>query len=268
MPSWHLRPLDALTGLFGLAPAPDSERVGWLTRRDYAHRGLHSGAVIENSMSAFAEAIALGLGIECDVQATGDGGAAVFHDWELDRLTAEKGPVAGRTLDQLRGVGLGEGSDRIASLREVLGLVRGRVPLLIEIKSRRERRVGPLCLAVRRDLEGYRGEAAVMSFDPRVCSWFRRHAPHLVRGLVVTEEGARTLSSTWRRYVALWHARPDFLAYDVRDLPSRFAAAQRGHGLPLLTWTVRSAAQRRVAQEHADAAICEGEGVASLQAGR
>src|SRR5690606_286273 len=129
---------------------------------------------------------------------------------------------------------------------DLLGLLRGRVPLLIEIKSRRERRVGPLCLAVRRDLEGYRGQAAVMSFDPRVGRWFGRHAPAVVRGLVISEEGARTLSGSWRRHCALWHARPDFLAYDVRDLPSRFAAAQRRRGLPLLTWTVRSAAQRRI----------------------
>ena len=235
--------------------------MAWLGEHEYAHRGLHSGAVVENSMSAFAEAIGRGMGIECDVQATGDGGAAVFHDWELDRLTGERGPVAERTIEQLREVAIGEGSDRIASLRDLLGLVRGRVPLLVEVKSRRERRVAPLCLAVRRELEGYRGEVAVMSFDPRVGSWFRRHAPGVVRGLVVTEEGARTLSGVWRRHVALWHAKPDFLAYDVRDLPSRFAAAQRRRGLPLLTWTVRNAAQRKVASEHADAAICEGGGV-------
>ena len=126
----------------------------------------------------------------------------------------------------------------------------------------REVRFLPLCLAVRRALEGYRGPVAVMSFDPRVVRWFADHAPHVVRGLVVTEEGQRTLSGRWRRHLALWRAKPEFLAYDVRDLPSRFAAAQRARGLPLLTWTVRSDDLRERAAAHADAAIAEGAGVA------
>jgi glycerophosphoryl diester phosphodiesterase len=245
-----------------LSPAPDPARIAWLKGRDYAHRGLHKGDAPENSLSAFSAAISAGMGIECDVQQTADGRAVVFHDWELDRLTGESGPVVRRSAAALSQVGLGGGNDRIPNLRDLLGMVRGRVPLLIELKTRRERRVSTLCLAVRRDLEGYAGAVAVMGFDPRVAAWFRRHAPHLARGLVVSEEGARTLSGSVRRHLALWQARPDFLAYDVRDLPSAFAAAQRRRGVPLLTWTVRSAAQRQRAAEHADAAIAEGEGVA------
>jgi glycerophosphoryl diester phosphodiesterase len=237
-------------------------RSGWLRGQAYAHRGLHGGDAPENSLSAFSAAIAAGIGIECDVQQTADGRAVVFHDWELERLTGERGPVAARAAADLSQLALGGRNDRIPALRDVLGMVRGRVPLLIEVKTRRERRVGALCLAVRRDLEGYAGPVAVMGFDPRVGAWFRRHAPHLVRGLVVSEEGARTLSGSLRRRLALWRAAPDFLAYDVRDLPSPFAAAQRRRGLPLLTWTVRTAALRGRAADHADAPIAEGEGVA------
>ena len=82
-----------------------------------------------------------------------------------------------------------------------------------------------------------------------------------VRGLVVTEDGAKTLAGMVKRRLSLWHARPDFLAYDIRDLPSRFAAAQRKRGLPLLTWTVRSAELRERAALYADAPIAEGAGV-------
>jgi glycerophosphoryl diester phosphodiesterase len=253
-------PWGALDGWF--SPAPDAARIGWLTGRDYAHRGLHCGDVPENSLSAFSAAISAGMGIECDVQQTADGRAVVFHDWELDRLTGESGPVAGRGADALSQIALGSGNDRIPRLRDLLGMIHGRVPLLIEIKTRRERRVAALCLAVRRDLEGYSGPVAVMGFDPRVAAWFRRHAPHVVRGLVVSEEGARTASGSVRRHLALWQAKPEFLAYDVRDLPSPFAAAQRKRGLPLLTWTVRSAALRQRAAEYADSPIVEGEGVA------
>jgi glycerophosphoryl diester phosphodiesterase len=245
------------------SPVPAAARVGWLKGHDYAHRGLHGGDVPENSLPAFSAAIARGMGLECDVQQTGDGHAVVFHDWELDRLTGQRGPVAARGAAELARIAVGGGAERIPRLVDLLALVRGRVPLLIELKTRRERRVSALCLAVRRDLEGYPGPVAVMGFDPRVCGWFRRYGPRVVRGLVVSEEGARTASGGVRRHLALWQARPDFLAYDVRDLPSRFAAAQRRRGLPVLTWTVRSPALRQRAADHADAPIVEGEGVAA-----
>jgi glycerophosphoryl diester phosphodiesterase len=245
------------------APPPRPERVQWLREWSYAHRGLHRVGVPENSLSAAAGAIAGGLGIECDVQKSRDGEAMVFHDWELDRQTARTGATGARTASELAAIGLsgGEG-DRIPYLRELLARVGGRVPLLIEVKSRRERRPAPLCLAVRRALEGYAGRVAVMSFDPRVSRWFSVHAPQVVRGLVMTEENERTFAGHMRRHAWLWHARPDFLAYDVRDLPSRFAGSQRRRGLPLLTWTVRSSELRERAEKYADAPIAEGAGVA------
>jgi glycerophosphoryl diester phosphodiesterase len=245
------------------APAPDPARVDWLARWNYAHRGLHGPGVPENSPSAFAGAIERGMGIECDVQRSGDGQAIVFHDRELDRLTAQSGPVARRSAAELGAIKLVGSTDTIPTLRELLDQIAGRVPLLIEIKSQRNsaRLVGATCLAVRRVLEGYSGAHAVMSFDPRVVRWFARHSPLTLRGLVVTEENDKALPGMIRRRLSLWHARPDFLAYDIRDLPSRFAAAQRGRGLPVLTWTVRSAEHIERAAEHADAPIAESAGV-------
>lgn len=245
------------------APAPDPARVEWLGQWHYAHRGLHGAGVPENSPAAFAGAIARGMGIECDIQRSADGQAMVFHDDELDRLTAETGPIGQHSAEALGRIVLAGGTDTIPTLRQVLGQLGGKVPLLIEIKSNDDgrRRVGASCLAVRRALEGYTGKHAVMSFDPRVVRWFSVHSPLTLRGLVVTEEDAKTLTGLIRRRLSLWHARPDFLAYDVRDLPSRFAAGQRNRGLPLLTWTVRSPELAERAAEYADAPIAEGAGV-------
>lgn len=245
----------------GHPPTPPSPKVARLVGRTYAHRGLHGQNVPENSLAAFAAAVERGLGIECDVQRSSDGYAMVFHDWELDRLTAEHGPVAERNAAELGRIALAGNGEPIPTLRRVLDLVAGRVPLLIEIKSGRDRRTAPLCLAVRRELEGYLGDHAVMSFDPRVSRWFATHSPHTPRGLVVTEENGKTLLGRIRRYLAFRHARPDFLAYDIRDLPSRFAAARRRRGMPVLTWTVRSPDHRERAALHADAPIAEGAGL-------
>jgi glycerophosphoryl diester phosphodiesterase len=229
------------------APAPDPEKIGWIGGQAYAHRGLHGPGVAENSPAAFAAAIERGMGIELDVQRSGDGQAMVFHDWDLDRLTGA--------------TGLTGGEDRIPTLRQVLDQIGGKVPLLIEVKSRRDMRVPSICLAVLRVLEGYQGPHAVMSFDPRVPKWFNRYAPLTIRGLVITEENDHTLLSRLRRRLSLWVASPHFLAYDVRDLPSRFATAQRRRGLPVVTWTVRSTELLDRARLHADAPIAEGAGV-------
>ncbi len=243
------------------APASDKARVGWLKQATYAHRGLHGEGRVENSPSAFAAAIERGLGIECDVQRSRDGEAMVFHDWDLDRLSSEHGPVKVRDAAELGQIALGATGDTIPTLADLLSQIGGKVPLLIEIKSKREVRFAPLCFAVRRALEGYRGPVAVMSFDPRAMRWFARHAPHIVRGLVVTEEGRRTLSGRLRRHLSLWQASAEFLAYDIRDLPSRFALAQRARGLPLLTWTVRSPDLAERARGCGAAPIAEGAGV-------
>lgn len=243
------------------APAPPPERAGWLRGAVYAHRGLHGAGALENSPTAFAGAIAAGLGIECDVQLSADGAAMVFHDYTLDRLTGARGRLAERTAAELGAVAL-NGGDPIPRLEDLLAQVGGTVPLLIEIKAQTSRidRVR-LCRAVRDALAGYAGPHAVMSFDPRIVRWFAVHSAQTLRGLVVTEERHRGWRGDLRRHGGLWLGQPQFLAYDVRDLPSRFAAAQRARGLPLLTWTVRSPELLARAAESADAPIAEGSGV-------
>jgi glycerophosphoryl diester phosphodiesterase len=252
--------LSSLDGLF--APAPDPARVAWLKGVVYAHRGVHGPQAVENSSSAFAAAIQAGLGIECDVQESADRRAVVFHDHDLDRLTGKKGAVAGRTAADLARIALRSSPDTIPSLRNVLEQVAGRAPLLIEIKTVRERGVAALCRTVQRDLADYPGPCAVMSFDPRAGGWFRRNAPATVRGLVISEADG---GEHWRLR-ALWQARPDFLAYAIHDLPSRFAAAQRARGIPVLTWTVSSEALLARARAQADGFIAEAAGLASALA--
>ena len=247
--------------------AQDADRLGWLTAQPYAHRGLHGDGVPENSLAAFSAAITAGYGIECDVRKSRCGRAMVFHDAELERLTGQPGLLADRSVGELTGLALlGAADQHIPTLRDVLDLVAGQVPLLLELKTERDRPVSPLCRAVRRDLEGYAGAVAVMSFDPRVPRWFAQHKSAVPRGLVMTEEDGRTLSAAIKRRLIAWHARHEFLAYDVRDLPSAFAALQARRGRPLLSWTVRSAALLEAALAAGATPIMEGAGVAAWAA--
>jgi glycerophosphoryl diester phosphodiesterase len=226
-----------------------------LIAKPFAHRGLHGAAGPENSRAAFEAAIAARHGIELDVQVSGDKRAMVFHDEELGRLAEDEGYVRGRSAAALARIRLRDCDETIPTLTEILALVAARAPLLIEVKAP-GREVDALCRAVADSLTDYAGPVAVMSFNPEVGHWFARHAPKWLRGLVVTERGKKWRGFMVRR-LALWRSKADFLAYDIRDLPSRFAEARRREGLRVLTWTVRSLADRAKAAQHADQIIYE-----------
>lgn len=237
------------------SPSAPAERLAFLRAQPFAHRGLHGRGIVENSRAAFLAAIEAGHGIECDVQPAADGTAFVFHDYQLGRLTEEQGPVADRSAEALDSIRLRGTDETLPRLIEMLDLVGGRVPLLIEVKAK-GRRIVPLCLSIRRALADYHGPVAVMSFNPLVSRWFYDHARSVVRGLVMTEEGKKNWKGAIERGLFLWRGRPDFLAYDVRDFPSRFAGAARKK-MPVLTWTVRSDAARATAAVNADQIIYE-----------
>ena len=237
-----------------MSPSRRSELTK-LIARPFAHRGLQGGGRIENSRAAFAAAIAAGHGIELDVQASADGQAMVFHDADLARLADARGALSAWSAAELGRFRLKDSDETIATLSEILGLIGGRAPLLIEVKAP-NRGVAALCRSVEAALTGYTGPVAVMSFNPEVGAWFARHAPARLRGLVVTEQG-KGLKGLVERPLALWRSRADFLAYDIRDLPARFADAQRAKGMPVLTWTIRTLADRARAAEHASQIIYE-----------
>jgi glycerophosphoryl diester phosphodiesterase len=241
--------------------------LDWL-KRPIAHRGLHDArkGVIENSASAVEAAIARGLAIEVDLQCAKDDQPVVFHDATLERLTSETGHVASRSVSELTSIPLRGSKDRILSLRGLLALIDGRVPLIIEIKSkwndddRYETNIA-------KELASYRGPVAVMSFDPHCVVRFRTFLPSLPRGLISeTFEDERHWSrlTSGQRFI-MRHlliaaiARPNFIAYDIRALPALAPMLARSlFGLPLLTWTVRNEADRARAAKHADAMIFEG----------
>ena len=239
----------------------DERVLGFLKRRPFAHRGLHNAAlgIPENSLAAFDRAIEAGWGIELDVRLTVEGDTVVFHDSTLDRLTDMRGPVDRYTRIQLERIKLKNG-ETIMTLANVLLHIRGRVPVLIEAKVENNN-YQPLCFSIRRAMEGYRGPAAVMSFNPNLPGWFARHQVKIIRGLVMTEEERKPLSK-WdirrrlKRQAAVWRAKPHFIAYDVDKLPSPFIEEAREQ-MPILTWTVRDEAQRAAAAKYADQIIFE-----------
>jgi len=236
--------------------------LDWLTARPVAHRGLHdaAGGIVENTASAFSAAVAGGYAIECDLQLSADGEAMVFHDDRLGRLTGRDDAVKSLSAAELKIVAFKATPDRMLTLGELCDLVAGRVTLVLELKSHFDRETA-LAARVAAVLEGYAGPVAAMSFDPFMVKRLQLAASGLPRGLVAqsrTDPEIRTISP-WDYAAATLSARPHFLAWSVADLPGFWPLLGRwGFGLPLLTWTVRSEADRHRAARWADQMIFEG----------
>jgi glycerophosphoryl diester phosphodiesterase len=228
-----------------------------------AHRGYHDRAAgrIENSRAAIAAAVAAGYGIEIDVQPSSDGVAMVFHDDTLERLTGAEGPIRARTAATLQVLTLKDGTDGIPTLAEVLALIGGRVPLLIEIKDQdgaNGLNVGPLEALVAALLADYRGPAAVMSFNPHSVAAMARLAPDVPRGLTTCSYPAQDWPGIPESERVRLRAIPDydavgasFISHEAADLGNPRVADLKAKGAAILCWTIRSptaeAAARRIA---------------------
>jgi glycerophosphoryl diester phosphodiesterase len=212
---------------------------------------LHHGAQFpENSLLAFAAALELGAGIECDLRLTADNRILVFHDADCWRLCASPLRVGRSTLGELGRLRLGDGP--IPTLERLLELVAGRVPLLLEVKVDGD--IWRWVPALRRALSGYEGAFGVMSFDPRLARLLKTNVSTIRRGLVL-----RDRLPPWRRRLAIWLASPHFLAVDRLALARPWIAAARRR-LPVYSWTIRTADERAQAMVQADALIWEADG--------
>ena len=231
----------------------------WVTDCPIAHRGLHGASCPENSLAAFAASAEAGLPLELDVHASVDAEAVVFHDTSLARITGVPGDVRTWPWHRLRRLALAGTQECIPSLVEVLRMVEGRVPVVVEIKN--EGPVGVVERAVARVLDHYEGAFAVQSFNPLSMAWFRRERPAWLRGLLagdMDETGyGRVKRVILQRLLLAPHVRPSYIGYDLRALPEPSVSLLRRLGVPVLAWTVRTEAEQARALELADNYIFE-----------
>lgn len=229
--------------------------AAWIKDVPVAHRGYHdmNKTVWENTLSAFSRAVEAGFAVECDLQLAADSVPVVFHDHDLERLCGIKGDVRERTSAELGMLAVGGTSDKIPTLRQMLKLVAGRVPLVIEIKGRPGEDDG-FAEVVLEALEGYDGKVALMSFDHHILKDLKKAgSPHPV-GL--TAEGVKP-EDLFSHDDAM-HLGLDFISYFHGHLPNSFVTAQRQAGIPVITWTVRDENARAHTYTHADQMTFEG----------
>jgi glycerophosphoryl diester phosphodiesterase len=250
--------------------------ASWLVERPIAHRGLHDArkGVIENTLSAAEAAIASGFAIECDIQLSADGEAIVFHDETLDRLTDATGPLSALSAAEIAKVRIKETGEPPPTFTAFLDQVAGRTPIICELKSRFDGdwRIADRAAALAATCDG---ALAFKSFDHDLVAYLRLRRPHMhpPRGpcpigllaqasydgpdwTFLSDEQKRD----WTDFDHYDLARPDFLSWNVDDLPHKIPfLVKELSGAPIMVWTVRNAAQREAAHNWADQIVFDGD---------
>ncbi len=212
--------------LFLIAPGAATKRQrAPFVGVNFAHRGLHSRdrSVPENSLPAFELASKAGYGMELDVQLSKDGQVVVFHDDTLDRVCGVHGRVDAFDYSELRKMKLCGTEEHIPLFTEVLAVIRGRGPLIVELKNGPRNR--ELCEKTYAILSDYRGDVCIESFNPLIVAWFRLHARDLVRGQLAQPmryykgETSAPMGFLLSHGLTNFFCRPQFIAYRIGYRP-------------------------------------------------
>lgn len=215
-----------------------------LLKCNYAHRGLWSEDIPENSLAAFARAVEAGVGIELDIQLSKDNKIVVFHDSNLKRMCGVDKKISDLTYDELKQISLGNSLQTIPAFADVLKLVDGRVPLLIELKGTDLNT--DLCKRAAAMLDKYHGAFCVESFNPYMLRWFKKFRPRYARGQLVTKvtkndrKGSVILNFGLSHMLFNSFSRPDFIAVDFKVRKSfMIFVCEKFFGASIFAWTIR-----------------------------
>ncbi len=230
----------------------------------FAHRGYHciERGIPENSMAAFRAAIEKGYGIEIDLHLTRDGQLAVFHDDTLERICGQPDTIEEMTFEELKACRLNGTSELIPSFHDVLSLVDGKVPLLIELKIPDSSE--QICRETLAQLDHYQGPFLIQSFNTIGIRWFRLHAPHILRGQLSSDLTREDHKEAWILRFMVKHlfsnflGRPDFISYGLNDLPivNVWILKHILH-VPVAVWTLNTPDMLERGRQHYDMQIFE-----------
>jgi len=238
-----------------MAEPVNDERADWLTSTLIAHKGLHDQKIPENSIASISRAVEKGYIIEMDVSMTKDKQIVVFHDKKLKRLFGMDAYLKDMTYAQIAKLQFPNTQEKVPLFSDVLKLVNGRVPLLIEIKN--EGDVGEMESLVYAALKNYKGQYAIQAFNPYTVKWFRVNAPQVLRGqlsgsFIISDyevEYAGTTRLPWHKKFLLsnllldFESRPNFIAYEIKHSDKGTFKNLRKLGVPVLGWTISNKAE-------------------------
>ncbi len=226
----------------------------WIATTPIAHRGLHDDKIPENSLAAFKNAVKNKMPIELDVSVLTDGVPVVFHDERLARMTGKDGFISGCSYADIDNLTLYRTKEHIPTLKEALDVIDGKVPVIVEIKN--YGKVGAYEKAIWKVLQNYRGEYAVVSFNPYSLEWFKKNAPKVKRGQSSSFFKDKEIIGVRKFYLKRMLlnkkvSEPNFIVYKSDDMPNKYVKKYYGK-LPIIACTVRSAAEETRLKDYCD----------------
>ena len=235
--------------------------VDFLRKKPIAHRGLFNkeNNIPENSVLAFEKAIEKGFPIELDVHLSKDRKIVVFHDDNLKRMTEIDKKIKALNYNEIKDLKLDNTNCKIPLFSDVLKLVNGVVPILIEIKS--DRKTGETEKELVKILKEYNGKYAIQSFNPFSLIWFKKNLPEVPRGQLASNFTKDKMLAV-QKYVLKnlyfnFLTKPDFISFSINDLPNKKVESFRNNGNLVLGWTVRNKNDLEKAKKYCDNIIGE-----------
>jgi glycerophosphoryl diester phosphodiesterase len=242
---------------------PFESRSEWAGRYPLlviAHRGA-SGSAPENTLAAFAAALAVGADmVELDVHLSRDGEVMVIHNDSVDRRTNGTGMVADMTRAELQRLDAGSwfserfGGEPIPALEEVLSLAKGRLRVNVEIKTGY---LGPFSMddLVDRTVAVVENQQMIdrvifSSFDPPALKRIAEKWPDAARALL--------LDTPWQASAVVKAEKFRIIHCARNTVNARSLRAARAGGLRVNVWTVnREAEMERFIEAGADGIITD-----------
>jgi len=236
--------------------------LNWIKHNFIAHRGFHSldKSIPENSLLAFKKAIDYGYAIELDIHVLKDGNVVVFHDDDLKRICKTDKKLSEVGYDEIKNLKLLNTNEKIPLLSDVLALVKDKVPLLIELKPKGD--YLKLCEAFMIIMRGYKGEFAIMSFNPKILNWFRKKYPDIIRGQLAEYFTDDESMSKLTKFILkrMWLnklTKPDFINYGLKDLPNKYCKKAYESGIPVIAYTARNILEFDMIKKYYDNSVFE-----------
>lgn len=231
-------------------------RSKWFCKYKLAHRGLHNEKYPENSLGAFENAYKNGFAIELDVRLLKDGTPVIFHDRNTFRMCSIDKDINEITIDELEKFHLSNSKYTIPTLKQVLELVDGKTPIMIELKPvRKKENIEKITYSL---LKNYKGEFAIKSFNPLTMMWFKKHAPEVIRGMLSSYFEGIKLPLLYKLIVKklyMFHfVKPDFISYSHNDLPNKYVQKRK---VPIIAWTIDSPDMEKEVLQKADNIVFE-----------
>ncbi|MDD3067408.1 MAG: glycerophosphodiester phosphodiesterase family protein [Acholeplasmataceae bacterium] len=220
----------------------------WLKNDLIAHRGLHSKdfSIVENSITAFKEAINHHYSIEFDINVLKDGTVIVFHDKDFKRICQKDLKLSDVTYDDIKNFRLKDTNDHIPTLKEVLELVDGKVNLLIELKPHGDNEL--LAKNFMEIIETYKGNYAIFSFHPGIVKWFKNNHPEIIRGQITEYFKSDNHMKPYMKYLMKTmffnhFTKPDFISYGIHNLPNKWVDKAKEKGITVISYAARTQEQ-------------------------